>query len=464
MADQSRPDNTGQTTTIGKAFKVVGGGTPSTTVDEYWNGEIPWITSADIDDQLRVTPRKKITRKAIENSATNLVPAGAVIVVTRVGLGKVAVAPCDLCFSQDCQALIIDQAEHDPEYIALQLKGAVGIFKHIGRGTTINGVTKKQLLDLAISLPPLSEQHRVVEKIEKQFTRQEAGVSALKRLKANLKRYRASVLKDACEGSLVPTEAELARQEGRTYEPADVLLQRILTKRSTKAVAKSLQGTKGRDTIPTTNNLLETTNHLNLPEGWRWASLDQICHKITDGEHLSPKTTDVGIKLLSAKDVRENGVIISDPKFISETDAAQFRKRCDPEKNDVLIVSRGATIGRTTIVQTDEMFCLMGSVILLKVMPPLCGAFLAYCLRSQQSQSRLGIISGSTAQQAIYLRDIKPFVMPLPPLAEQYRIVAEVERRLSVIDELESVVAANLKRAERMRQAILHKAFTGQLV
>ena len=79
-----------------------------------------------------------------------------------------------------------------------------------------------------MTLPPLPEQHRIVAEIEKQFTRPDASVAALKRAQANLKRYRASVLNAACEGKLVATEADLARAEGRDYEPADRLLERIL--------------------------------------------------------------------------------------------------------------------------------------------------------------------------------------------------------------------------------------------
>ena len=80
-------------------------------------------------------------------------------------------------------------------------------------------------------LPPFAEQHRIVAEIEKQFTRLAAAVAALKRVQANLKRYRASVLRAACEGRLVTTEAELAEAEGRDYEPADRLLERILAER-----------------------------------------------------------------------------------------------------------------------------------------------------------------------------------------------------------------------------------------
>ena len=84
---------------------------------------------------------------------------------------------------------------------------------------------------MILPLPPLPEQHRIVAELEKQFTRLDAAVAALKRAQANLKRYRAGVLKAACEGKLVPTEAELARAERRHYEPAGRLLERILTER-----------------------------------------------------------------------------------------------------------------------------------------------------------------------------------------------------------------------------------------
>jgi type I restriction enzyme S subunit len=103
----------------------------------------------------------------------------------------------------------------------------------------------------------------------------------------------------------------------------------------------------------------------------------------------------------------------------------------------------------------------MGSVILLKSDNNTLGKYLASCLRDQRAKDTLGIISGSTAQQAIYIRDIRPLPVPLPPIAEQQHIVAEVERRLSVVEEMETTVDANLRRATRLRQSILHRAFSG---
>ena len=87
---------------------------------------------------------------------------------------------------------------------------------------------------MEVTIPEVSEQREIVAEIEKQFTRLEAGVAGLRRVQANLKRYRAAVLKAACEGKLVPTEAELARQQGRTYETGAQLLERILTDRRQK--------------------------------------------------------------------------------------------------------------------------------------------------------------------------------------------------------------------------------------
>ncbi len=321
-------------------------------------------------------------------------------------------------------------------------------------GTTRLKLPQGPMKQIPLLVPSEKEQKRIVAEIEKQFTRLDAGVAALRRVHANLKRSRAAVLKSACEGKLVPTEAELAKAKGRKYETGEQLLKRILTERR-----KNWSG-RGKYKEPAAP---DTTNLPELPEGWAWISLDQSCSKITDGEHLSPTTTDEGVCLLSAKDVREQGVLFDDPKFVSAGDAEQFRKRCDPERGDVLIVSRGATIGRICVVQTDAVFCLMGSVILLKPCLPISGKYLSLCLAENRAKVTLGLLSGSTAQQAIYIRDIRPFSIPLPPLAEQTRIVEEVERRLSMVEELESLVETNLQRATKLRQSILQKAFEGEL-
>ena len=144
---------------------ILSGGTPSTKNEEYWNGDIPWITSADIVDLKTAMPRKYITEKAIEESATNLIPKGNLIVVTRVGLGKLFRNDFDVCISQDSQGLIIKD-EINADYLVYVLKNRVENFKKVSQGSTIQGVTKKQLSEIQIPLPPLDIQKEIVAEIE----------------------------------------------------------------------------------------------------------------------------------------------------------------------------------------------------------------------------------------------------------------------------------------------------------
>jgi len=146
--------------------KILSGGTPSTEIKEYWEGNIPWITSADISGIKDVKPRRFITEQAIDNSATNLIPKNNIIVVTRVGLGKLLLNDFDLCISQDSQGLIVDKCKIIPEYLAYLLSEEVKKFKENSRGSTIQGVTKSQLTEIKIPLPPLSVQQEIVAEIE----------------------------------------------------------------------------------------------------------------------------------------------------------------------------------------------------------------------------------------------------------------------------------------------------------
>ena len=144
---------------------ILSGGTPSTKNEEYWKGDIPWITSADIVDIKTAKPRRYITQQAIRESATNLIKKGNVVVVTRVGLGKIFRNNFDVCISQDSQGLIIKE-QINADYLVYVLKDRVENFKRISQGSTIQGVTKKQLEEIKIPLPPPEIQKEIVAEIE----------------------------------------------------------------------------------------------------------------------------------------------------------------------------------------------------------------------------------------------------------------------------------------------------------
>jgi type I restriction enzyme S subunit len=187
---------------VEQLYEIVGGGTPSTNVPEYWNGNIPWITSADIYDVKDIRPRKQVTERGIENSATNLVPDKSIIVVTRVGLGKVALTKTPLCFSQDSQALINPSYLLFSGYSIYYLSKAVQVFKHEHRGTTIAGVTKKQLAELPFPIPPLYEQRKIVEEIERCLSVADGIDTASEANIIRAQRLRQSILQCAFRGDL----------------------------------------------------------------------------------------------------------------------------------------------------------------------------------------------------------------------------------------------------------------------
>ena len=144
---------------------ILSGGTPSTAREDYWEGDIPWITSADIVDIKTALPRKFISNRAVQESATNLIKKGNLIVVTRVGLGKIFKNDFDVCISQDSQGLIIKEGI-DVSYLAWVLRDKVQEFKETSQGSTIQGVTKKQLSEIEFPLPPLKVQRDLVAEIE----------------------------------------------------------------------------------------------------------------------------------------------------------------------------------------------------------------------------------------------------------------------------------------------------------
>ena len=144
------------------AQEFISGGTPSTKVEHYWTGDIPWITGADVTDNVVVSGRKWITREAIDNSATHVVPKGAILLVTRTGVGKVAIAGADIAISQDLTGIILKEGTN-ADFVVAAIRQKTRNLLDIQQGAIIKGVLRKDVEKLEIPLPPLSEQHRIVE-------------------------------------------------------------------------------------------------------------------------------------------------------------------------------------------------------------------------------------------------------------------------------------------------------------
>lgn len=327
-------------------------------------------------------------------------------------------------------------------------------------GIAIPNVNASKLRQIEFPLAPLSEQHRIVAKIEELFTDLDAGVAALKRVQAALKRYKASVLKAACEGRLVPQDA--------SDEPADILLARILAERRAKWEAD--QRVKGKDPKkakyeepqpPDTNGLLA------LPEGWVWATFDMV-GEVQGGIQKQPKRTPKknAYPYLRVANVMRGFLDLSEVYEIELFGDELEKLRL--QAGDLLIVEGNGSqneIGRSALWKGEIVNCVHQNHIIRVRFSEIQSAYASHYLNSPSGISYMMSVAASTSGlYTLSTSKVKAIAIPLPPIAEQNRIVAEVERRLSVVAEMEKTVKDNLARAGRLRQAILHRAFSGRLV
>jgi type I restriction enzyme S subunit len=152
-------------TTLGKvAQQMFGGGTPSTKNPNFWQGNIPWITSKSLGDSIYLTAGEKtISEEAVRKSATHIVPAGNLIFATRVGVGKVVVTKIDVAISQDSTGIVVDPTEVDPTFLAYQLRtdSVQRFVEQNKRGATIQGITRTSLQQVDVVIPPLPEQRHI---------------------------------------------------------------------------------------------------------------------------------------------------------------------------------------------------------------------------------------------------------------------------------------------------------------
>ncbi|ELD5872734.1 restriction endonuclease subunit S, partial [Escherichia coli] len=241
---------------------------------------------------------------------------------------------------------------------------------------------------------------RISEHFDTLFTT-EASVDALKQ----------TILQLAVMGKLVPQDPN--------DEPASELLKRIAEEKAQLVKEGKIKKQKPLPPISDEEKPFE------LPEGWEWCRLNDISSKITDGDHKTPPRIAEGYKLLSAKNIRDGYLDYNNCDYISAIDYEKSRERCLPEKGDLLIVSVGGTIGRSSLIKDCSDFALVRSVAIIKplLIEP---EYLKLAMDSKLLQSMIHSHKRGGAQPCLYLGEISKFLFPTPPLAEQRNIVNKV--------------------------------------
>ena len=270
------------------------------------------------------------------------------------------------------------------------------------------------------------------------------------------KKLRQKILDLAIHGKLVPQDPN--------DEPASVLLDRI--RKEKEQLIK-----EGKIKAPKKNKSAGDTSHYpkevpwELPEGWCWCKITDVVDKLTDGTHNSPKSYPSGTYMyVTAKNIKSGGLDLSNITYVNEEVHREIYSRCNPEKGDILYIKDGATCGISTINNLNVEFSLLSSVALIKPNKNILNTYLNLFLQSDFCYRNVRESMKGVGITRIILKQMELWDIPLPPYAEQNRIVTTAEQLLQITDGIERERIALGKNIEKAKAHILDLAIHGKLV
>lgn len=458
--------------------KTGSGSTPRGGKEVYKPSGVPFLRSQNIyDDGLRLNDVAYIDQDTNERmSGTHVSPGDLLLNITGGSMGRCCLVPRDFTDANISQHVAI---------IRVTLRGIEAFLHRLvlspyfqafvfdeqtgaGRG----GLPKNRMDMIAVALPPLAEQHRIVAKVDelmglcdrleaaragREETRDRLAAASLARLNApdpetfqddarfaldalptlttrldQIKRLRQTILNLAVRGKLVPQDAK--------DEPAtDVDLK--IKNRSRGQIQESIEPPFG------------------LPIGWAWRAIDTLADQVTDGEHATPpRISETQVPLVTAKNVREGFMDYLQTDWVSFETAKKAWGRCRPQVGDLLLVCVGATTGRLTVLREPQDMVLVRSVALIRPNNDVLNEYLERAIRSPLVQHQIWTSVKAAAQPCLYINRIQSLLIPLPPLAEQNRIVAKVDALMALCDQLEASLTATAATRRRLLDALLAEA------
>lgn len=392
--------------------RIVGGGTPSKGVPEYFRGTIPLMTVKDLKVARPSDTGFKITKAALANSSATVVPADTVIIATRMGLGKVVRPRMATAINQDLKALFPSTAL-DKSYLEMWLISVASKIEAMGTGTTVKGVRLNQIRELETPLPPLNEQRRIVEKIETLFARLDKGEEELREVQKLLARYRQSVLKAAVTGELTA--------DWRAEKSA--------------------------------------------PQ-WRGICLGDVTEFLTSGSRGWAKYyADSGDIFIRAQNLKFDRLDLDDVAYVSLPERSEG-KRTRVQKGDLLITITGANVTKTALVDEDIGSAYVSQHVALfrpntEALPEYLYWFI---VANAAGRKQLENFAYGAGKPGLNLTNIREVALELPGLDEQQVIVDRLNDTLSRQEAVALEIMSQLARSASLRQSILKDAFAGRLV
>jgi len=388
--------------------EISGGGTPSTTVAEYWNGQISWVSAGDVSNANGRFVRETayhISELGLASSSTKIVPAGTTIIIARgATVGRMAQLGMAMAFNQTCYCLLSGSGL-DQNYLYYSMMFSINSIRALTYGTIFGTITTNSFQEWKIPLPSLPEQHAIAAAL--------SDVDALLNSLDALIAKKRLIKQGAMQELLTPPSA--AGQAGK----------------------KRLPGFSGE---------------------WEVKKLGDLCTAITDGTHFTPTYVNQGIPFYSVENVTADD--FTNTKFISRQAHNQLIKRCKPEKGDILMTRIGS-LGDTKLIDWDVNASIYVSLALLKVNKQAINEKYLYSYtRSRKFIKDVELRSLIYAiPQKINMRDIGGVPILVPSLPEQTAI-AEI---LSDMDAEISALEQKREKTRLLKQGMMQELLTGRI-
>lgn len=468
---------------------IVGGGTPpSSDLDNFAppGSEIAWLTPADLGkrrDLYISHGARDLTAKGLKSSSATIMPKGSVLFTSRAPIGYTAIALNDISTNQGFKSVV----PYIPEcnlYLAVYFRAFGKWIDDKAFGTTFREVSGKIVARLPFPLPPLAEQHRIVAKVDELMEFCDHLEAAQRGREVRRDRLAATSLhhlSDRDNATDLPAPAHFCldhlpqltvrhdqipalRQAILSLAVQGKLVQQTPEDGSAESILSKVRDIREKAANRSKNSSVDDSDpkffqHLpkNLPPGWVACPLEEL-FRFIDYRGRTPTRTTRGVRLITAKNVRM-GHVANDPvEYIDEGAYKKWMSRGFPENGDLLFVTEGATMGYVGTIELQFVFALAQRTIDLQPYLRSYARFFFFTLMSPIFQEAVVTNATGTAVKGIKAAKLKRIRVPLPPLAEQERIVAKVDELMALCDRLEALLTTSQTEASRLLESVLYHA------
>lgn len=439
---------------LGSLSKVTGGGTPKSSVEEYYNGEIPWITPADLSgykDKYISQGKRNITKSGLKNSSAKLLPKNTLLLSSRAPVGYVALAANLLCTNQGFKSFPPTEA-YVPDYGYWYLRFAKHIVDEFASGTTFKEISGSKAAKVPFPLPPLSEQKRIVDRVESLLGKIDEAKGLIQEAQESFEQRRAALLDRAFRGELTRTW----REQHPGVEPADRLLERIQEEKA------SMETQKGRR--KKTTDYAPMDPPYELPEGWKWVRLGELTESTGYGTSAKANDDTTGVPVLRMGNI-QHGELESDNLRYLPPDHPDVQKY-QLEEDDLLFNRTNSyeLVGKTAIVRAQQAGKMTYASYLVRVRLHKKNVLAQYICNYINSaigrEYLLSTVTQQVGQANINASKLIGLPVPVPPEDELKEIKSTLESIFVLAEQADEYLEVNLS---TLIQSILTQAFRGQL-